>query len=329
MNIKNSISSPLFIVGMPRSGTKLLRSLLNNHPKISILTIETEFLPYWVKNWHKFGRDLHNYKNFLKFYKKMIKLPYFLYMAERGELIKPKEWFKRCKSFDVAGVFEALAKHDCKVTDDMIWGDKSPGYIRHIPLLKKLFPSAKIIHIIRDVRDYCLSINKTWGKNMLRAAQRWVDYITKARSDGKKIGNDYFEIKYEDLLDNPEYKIKEICDFLNIEYHSAMLRLDRPTENIGDAKGIIGILKNNKEKYKKLMDPILRKKIESISWHVLLSLDYPVKEYGKIERIGKIKMGWYKLLDGYNLIKTKSSLSGDNIIKRLLFHIYHQKISRF
>lgn len=43
-------------------------------------------------------------------------------MAERGELIKPKEWFKRCKSFDVAGVFEALAKHDCKVTDDMIWG---------------------------------------------------------------------------------------------------------------------------------------------------------------------------------------------------------------
>lgn len=51
---------------------------------------------------------------------------------------------------------------------------------------------------------------------MLRAAQRWVDYITKARSDGEKIGSDYFEIKYEDLLNNPELKLKEICDFLNI-----------------------------------------------------------------------------------------------------------------
>jgi len=317
------VYKPVFIVGMPRSGTKLLRSLLNNHPKISILPVETEFLPYLVKKWHKIGEDLHDYKNFLKFYKKMIKLPYFLYMAERGKLIEPQEWFKRCKSFDVAGIFEALAKHDCKATENIIWGDKSPGYIKHILLIKKLFPSAKIIHIIRDVRDYCLSVNKAWGKNMLRVAQRWVDDVSKARSDGKKIKNDYFEIKYEDLLDNPEVKLKEICNFLNIEYYPEMIQLNEFTENIGDAKNVIGILKNNKEKYKKLINPKLLEKIESISWHLLLSLGYPVKRYEKMKRINKIKMKRYKILDGYNLIKTKSSLNGDNI------NIYHQKISRF
>ena len=51
---------PLFLVGMPRSGTKLLRALLNRHPNISIMTNETEFLPYLVSHWESFG-DLSDF----------------------------------------------------------------------------------------------------------------------------------------------------------------------------------------------------------------------------------------------------------------------------
>ena len=45
-----------------------------------------------------------------------------------------------------------------------IWGDKTPGYLLHDELLMQIFPSAKFIHIIRDPRDYVLSVNHTWGK---------------------------------------------------------------------------------------------------------------------------------------------------------------------
>mgnify|MGYP000529984615 CR=1 FL=1 len=54
---------PLFIVGMPRSGTKLLRDLLNQHPKIHIAEIETHFLPFWFSQWKEFG-DLSEKENF-------------------------------------------------------------------------------------------------------------------------------------------------------------------------------------------------------------------------------------------------------------------------
>jgi len=85
-------------------------------------------------------------------------------MAERGELIKPKEWFKRCKSFDVAGVFEALAKHDCKATDDMIWGDKSPGYIRHTPLLKNYFHQLKLFILFEMLEIIVFLLIKLGGR---------------------------------------------------------------------------------------------------------------------------------------------------------------------
>ena len=88
----------------------------------------------------------------------------------------------------------------------IIWGDKTPNYLLYLPLLKTLFPKAKFVHIIRDVRDYCLSINAAWQKNPYRAAQRWHDSIKKCRKDGKTLPQgDYMEINYEALIDDPAH----------------------------------------------------------------------------------------------------------------------------
>ena len=65
---KEHFKGPLFIVGIPRSGTKLLRGLLDEHPMIGIPPIEIEFLPYWEKRWRDFG-DLSDPYMFSKFYK--------------------------------------------------------------------------------------------------------------------------------------------------------------------------------------------------------------------------------------------------------------------
>ena len=89
MDSNKTFTGPIFIIGMPRSGTKLLRALLINHPNIGIPSIETEFLPYWVKNWNKFG-DLSQWSIFKKFYQTVISFPYFIYMRENGKLIQGK-----------------------------------------------------------------------------------------------------------------------------------------------------------------------------------------------------------------------------------------------
>lgn len=304
--MKNSeqFFGPLFIVGMPRSGTKLLRDLLNNHPDIAIPDIETNLIPTWEKNWKRYG-DLSNRKNFHKFYRKMLSLSYFNYMNEKGCLIVADAWYKYCKDFTIAGVFEALIRHDAKAGYDSmkIWGDKSPLYFRHIPLLKDIFPKARFIHIIRDVRDYCLSINMAWRKNMFRAAQRWCNDVQKFKICSKGIQSDYIEVRYEDLIAEPDMVLKKICDFLNIEYYPQMMHLSAPTENLGDAKGLREIKKDNKEKYSYSMKPDIQKKIEAIAMPVLKMYGYPLKYAAENIRINSIELFYYKLFDGINLFR--------------------------
>lgn len=306
MNIYNDtlFTGPIFIIGMPRSGTKLLRDLLNEHSRIGIPNIETNFLPTWVNNWQKYG-DLSKRSVFKKFYRKMVHLSYFKYMKEGGYLIDDDIWYNHCRNFTPSGVFEALIRHDAQIEYDSmkIWGDKTPSYIKHIHFIKKVFPSARFIHIIRDVRDYCLSINRAWGKNMIRAAQRWCDDVQEAKIKGRELYKDYIEIRYEDLISEPDLILKKICDFLDIEFDSQIKHLSRPTENLGDAKGLKEIKKDNKEKYLYLMNKNLLNEIETISASVLKSCGYSVNYNGEIKRINRVLTLYYKLLDGVNLLK--------------------------
>ena len=113
--MKKVFLSPVFIIGMPRSGTKLLRELLNSHSRIEIPSGETEFLPYWVSNWSKYG-DLSNFQTFRQFYETIIALPYFIYMKEQSTLIDCEQWYRNCQNFSTAGVFEALIRHDAGIS---------------------------------------------------------------------------------------------------------------------------------------------------------------------------------------------------------------------
>ena len=96
--------APLFIVGLPRSGMKLLRSILDNHPRINIADIETGCLPLWISEWDRYG-DLSSYTMFQKFYERSTRLPYFQYQIDRKTLVDSKEWFEACRDFTVSRVF--------------------------------------------------------------------------------------------------------------------------------------------------------------------------------------------------------------------------------
>lgn len=301
---KRIFTGPLFIVGMPRSGTKLLRDLLNQHPRIGIPSIETKMLPKWVADWRFYG-DLSQRESFSVFYRKMLCFSYFKYMKEEGRLIPEHVWYDLCADFSVSGVFEALVRNDSSVGNNsaMIWGEKTPEYISHLPLLKEIYPDARFIHIIRDVRDYCLSINRAWGKNMYRAAQRWSDDVEKARIDSRAFCSDYIEVKYEELITSPETTLRSLCSFLGVEFDPSIIELSRPSENLGDARGLSYIKKDNKEKYHHLMRPHVKKTIESISASVLKTRGYAVDYIDEVIRVNPIKMIFFKLVDGYNLFK--------------------------
>lgn len=307
---------------MPRSGTKLLRGILNNHPEIAIPSFETEFLPYLVNKWG--NQPLENYATFLRFYNDMIKLPYFFYMKEENRLIEAQKWYHLCHSYSPSGIFEALIRHDAKAS--RIWGDKSPSYILQIPLIKKLFPNAKIIHIIRDVRDHCLSMHHAWGKNMMRAAQRWTDNISLSKNDAAFFSKDCIEIKYENLIETPEKVVKKVCSFLGLEYTQQMLILTHPTEEIGAAKGKDIILRDNSKKYLSCMDSSVKNRIDQLCAELLIDLNYPCDYTGDTRRLNATILFFLKIIDGIQLIRFRMRKMG--VFNSILFYLNSQRQQR-
>ena len=300
---------PIFVVGMPRSGTKLLRSLLNRHPDISIADIETDFFFHWVRRWDRYG-DLSRHDRFLAFYREAVTLPYFTYRQESGRLIAPDAWYAACTDFTLPDVFGVLLRHDTGAGEATRWGDKSPSYITRIEALHHYFPGARFVHIVRDVRDYCLSINKAWNKNIYRAAQRWFDDNRACIRQCAAIAPACALVTFEDLLSDTRTTMQRLCRFLGVDYHAQMTRLAESSENLGAARGYKTILAHNTGKYLTRMSLHQVGRIEAIAAPLLHALGYTCSRQAPARRLGRSWMRWYQLLDGLNLLRFERRVRG-------------------
>ncbi|WJW75302.1 sulfotransferase [Thiohalobacter sp. IOR34] len=316
---------PLFIVGMPRSGTKLLRDLLNRHPRIAIPDVETMIFPYLVKNWHGFS-GLEQEAGFHEFYVRMARHFFFEYLRKRGEALAEDEWRSYIKEYSPAGVFEALVRAVTKNPQggNIIWGDKSPSYIEYIEVIAAQYPTARFVHIVRDVRDYCLSINKAWGKNKYRAAYRWRRGVAKARRAGQQVNDRYMEVYYESLLEDPPGQLGRICDFLGIDFVSEMGSLDAPSENLGDARGAVGIIQGNKNKYLRALRKIEIKKIEEFGFEGMKLYGYQPIYASQAREVSGLQRRLWHLQDGLSLAKAVAREHG--LLRGILMHLRHKRL---
>jgi hypothetical protein len=130
----------------------------------------------------------------------------------------------------IAAIFEAYAERYGKPR----WGDKTPMYMRHLPLLERLFPKAQYVHLVRDGRDAALSFlempegtfTRTWAhpETPAQFACLWRKEVSAARALGRRIGEGrYHEVRYEELVSGPENAVSAICGFAGIPFESDML----------------------------------------------------------------------------------------------------------
>lgn len=300
-----AVCAPVFVVGMPRSGTKLLRDLLNQHPLVAIPEAETEFLP-WLEGWISAHGQPESMERFAQLWSKVRHQQYFKYRTEAGMPIDPVDWHKACKGFDTAHVFEALIRVDtCRVGCEVLWGDKSPSYVDDLPLIARLYPDARVLHIVRDVRDYCASMRLAWGKHVLRAAQSWVDGIESARNGAADLGSRYLEVRYEDLLDDVEGVMRRICTHMALDFCPQMVTLQRPSENLGRAQGARHVARGNYGRYREALIPQEIRSIEAIAGHTLRALRYPVSDQAaeSSRRLSRMSLRIYQAHDALRLLQ--------------------------
>jgi len=153
-------------------------------------------------------------------------------------------------------------------------------------------------------------MQKAWGKNPIRAAQRWVNGLEKADKDTAKFKDEYIEIRYEDLLNYPEAVLTKCCDLLEIDFEQNMLQIPENTENIGSAQGYTFVKQDNQKKYIQQMKHRLRQRIEKIAGQKLLNCGYEVEFIAPPENVSTIEMNLYKVIDGYNLIQSEFTERG-------------------
>jgi hypothetical protein len=113
------------------------------------------------------------------------------------------------------------------------WADSTPQHLLYLPLIKKLIPDALVVHIIRDGRDVAVSLKKigwirpfAWDRNgsLLASGLFWKWIVLKGRKHGRKMGPDYMEVHYEDLVNNPKETLAEISEFIGEDLNYEQIR---------------------------------------------------------------------------------------------------------
>ncbi len=213
---------PIFIVGCPRSGTTLLQVMLHSHPRIAVPP-ENRFLLDIYRRRQSFG-DLRS-------------------RAARvavARAITTRDGRFSDLRLDPDATIAAIAdgpptigsalgivfREYAAQSEKSRWGDKRPAYLLDLPTVLRLFPDAQIVHIVRDGRECVTSLKRMpwWPGGATTAIGRWiVSMVLAARARRTLRSDQFFELRYEDLVADPRAELTKLCTFLGEEFDEGML----------------------------------------------------------------------------------------------------------
>lgn len=221
------------VVGAGRSGTTLLRLMLDSHPELAVPP-ETGFLVPAARLAEAGGGTA---SDLLEVLAGADTWPDFHLdssaLAAALQALAP---------FDVAAGVRAFYRLYARRFHKSRWGDKTPMYCLHMEAIARLLPEACFIHLIRDGRDVALSVRGLWfspGKTTAAIAADWSRRVRAAREAGRRCR--YVEARYEDLVREPRAVLGRICEAVGLDYHPDMERYhERALERLGEHETRVG-----------------------------------------------------------------------------------------
>lgn len=201
--------SGFFIVGAPRTGSTLLRRLLSAHPAIAI-PLESGF-------WADYLRAEHVPLAVRK--RLLVNEPELAYWGERPTLaeLEPLPTMAACMAYTHQRYAAAQGKH--------IWGQKTPKLVRCGDLLLELFPTARLVHTVRDPRAVAGSLKHSQAHRLHvgYGTRRYVADTLLGLELEQRYPNRVLRVTYEDLVRDPSTTLSTICAWLGVPYDAAMI----------------------------------------------------------------------------------------------------------
>jgi hypothetical protein len=250
-----------FILGRPRSGTTLLKTLFDAHPNVKIPPELPVFLPLYQKFRHVKVWDTAQILSFIDH----VFQPN-VFNNRRVENLKidretfTAELLKLENNCTIQDLLIKLNEHSFSVfpkEEIKLVGDKNPVYSIYLTRLLRMFPGARFVCIIRDYRDNFISMKnlrdvKLEAPDLVLQVARWV-YITRLfLACQKRFPDRFYIIRYEDLVVKPEDSFNEICAFLSITYAPEVFDYHKKKDELLKIfpNPVIGKI------HKSLMDPV-------------------------------------------------------------------------
>ena len=210
------MAPPFFIVGNDRSGTTMLRMILDRGadaavpPESMFLTDVT--VPPPDGDWQRLMHEVWRHPKV-----RLWGLPGPPPEVPGG--LAPDE----AARFVLGAPFAAYARQHGKPR----WGDKTPHYVHHVDLLLSIWPDARVVVLVRDGRDVALSLRRMpFGPNNAWAAAQWWARGIRAGDAARERHPDQVRVvRYEDLARDPAAHVPAVCEFLDLRYTPDMLDL--------------------------------------------------------------------------------------------------------
>ena len=219
----------IVIGGLQRSGTSLLRAMLGSHADIAFIQWDAPLLTKFFEIYKNKTFNIEEAKcviiellqhEKIKENKIEFDLNYLTHLIETEK-----------KEYIYEELYSILLNYHLKRSNKKMIGIKTPHNEFYANEIMKRFPNTKFIHVIRNPLDVFTSLQEAerkWWNNTTHYythIKLWHDSVKIGLSNSTKYPKNYYLLKYEDLVTKPEYIIKSICNFLEIEYYNEMLEM--------------------------------------------------------------------------------------------------------
>lgn len=284
----STLDEPVFIIGMARSGTTLLRLMLTAHPDFCIppeslffVSLEPKYgsLPDLSENLDEFLDDLYENERFRDWGVDRKSL------AENLSNIHPLTY-----ATAVATVYQTY----CQQIDPTasFWGDKNPVHIYHLDKIRKHFPKARLLLIFRDIRSIYSSLLRNekkfpgkWESSCIANVVSVTKQFNHAISILERYRNDdrFYAIFYKNLVNAPEAELRGICTWLGVDFSESMLRFHEknqkeqlvPTRELGwHARTLKPVSGDRLELWKEEISPVELSALEVLNQENMTKLGY-------------------------------------------------------
>jgi hypothetical protein len=214
-----------FVVGVARSGTTVLRDMLDLHPDLAVVD-ESYFITRVYRSRHRYVRDGRLDVDLLV--EGLEREPqYERFRAVWGpgmELVRSR--LAATPSREYPELVRCLYRLYAELQGKPRYGDKTPWYVHDVEILADLLPEARFVHIIRDGHNVALSLKEVhFGPRRLAvAADTWSMLVARGLAAGRSLGpRRYLEVRYEDLVEDAEPALRSVCELFELDFRPEML----------------------------------------------------------------------------------------------------------